>query len=172
MKHWRSWAYWFWVIVFCTVVSMTVHLSDWRSWALIVTAGLATGSAVSTAKAQHNKRTAGPITVYIAGPMSQGDMKANVENAIAVADQVMNLGFAYYLPHLSFYVHSLFPQQYERWMWLDFHWLRKCDVLLRLPGQSSGADREVKEAKRLRIPVVYSIEELQEWAEERRAKTS
>jgi hypothetical protein len=42
----------------------------------------------------------------------------------------------------------------------DLNWLAKCDAVLRLPGASSGADREVEYAQKLGIPVFYSIEEI------------
>jgi hypothetical protein len=38
-------------------------------------------------------------------------------------------------------------------------WLAKCDCLLRLPGESKGADNEVFWAKKLGMPVYYSIQE-------------
>jgi hypothetical protein len=36
-------------------------------------------------------------------------------------------------------------------------WLRKCDMLLRLPGKSAGADREVALAVELDIPIYLSF---------------
>jgi hypothetical protein len=42
----------------------------------------------------------------------------------------------------------------------DLEWIVRCDIVLRLGGKSRGADMEVYAAKRLDIPVVYSIEEL------------
>jgi len=36
----------------------------------------------------------------------------------------------------------------------DLAWLEKCDVLIRLPVHSPGADREVRKARQLWIPVV------------------
>jgi hypothetical protein len=38
-------------------------------------------------------------------------------------------------------------------MRMDFDWLRACDVLLRLPGESSGADREAALAREFGIAV-------------------
>ena len=52
------------------------------------------------------------------------------------------------------------PEDYETWMKLDFIWVESCDALLRLPGESPGADREVKHAITLGIPVFYSMDEL------------
>ncbi len=48
-------------------------------------------------------------------------------------------------------------------MEIDFAWLESCDVVLRLDGESSGADREVEHAKNKGIKVVYSFIELIEY---------
>jgi hypothetical protein len=39
-------------------------------------------------------------------------------------------------------------------------WLAVCDCVLRLPGESKGADAEVKFAQEIGKPVYYSIAEL------------
>jgi hypothetical protein len=41
-------------------------------------------------------------------------------------------------------------------------WLKSCDCVLRMSGDSPGADKEVMLAEVLAIPVYYSIEELLE----------
>ncbi len=49
------------------------------------------------------------------------------------------------------------------------HWhnmfLPDCDGLLRLPGKSSGADKEVALAESKKIPVFHSIEEVEAYYE-------
>lgn len=40
--------------------------------------------------------------------------------------------------------------------------MEKCDALLRLPGESAGADLEAAQAGGLGIPVFRSVEELLE----------
>jgi hypothetical protein len=45
-------------------------------------------------------------------------------------------------------------------MELDLIWLPACDAVLRLPGESNGADIEVKEAQRLGLPVFNSLFDL------------
>jgi hypothetical protein len=39
--------------------------------------------------------------------------------------------------------------------------LQKCDAVLRIPGESKGADQDVKIAKQRGIPVYYKLEEVQ-----------
>lgn len=104
------------------------------------------------------------MRVYIAGPYT-GDgtlpsRRENVRVAVDVASQLMDLGYDYFLPHLSHFVDLHHQQPYEKWLKLDFVWLAQCEALLRIPGNSPGADREVEEAHRLGIPVFYSVEEL------------
>ncbi len=41
--------------------------------------------------------------------------------------------------------------------------IHKCDALYRVPGESSGADREVELARKLRIPVFTNAEALSDW---------
>lgn len=99
------------------------------------------------------------MKVYIAGPYTKGDVVVNVRNAIAAADELLALGHHPFIPHLTHLWHMVSPKEYEEWLAIDLVWLRVCDALLRIPGESSGADKEVDAARELSIPV-YSIEEL------------
>ena len=98
--------------------------------------------------------------VYIASPYTLGDKLKNVYRQIDVADQLMNDGFCPVVPLLTHYQEERHHKSYEDWMKIDFEKLKRCDALLRLEGQSSGADREVKFAIENRIPVFYDIETL------------
>lgn len=98
--------------------------------------------------------------VYIAGPMSKGKMSDNVRSGMTVAHELMELGYAPFTPHLTHFLDVLKSQPYETWLECDFSWIRVCDALLRLPGESPGADREVALAEALGIPVFHSISEL------------
>lgn len=105
--------------------------------------------------------------IYIASPITKPDPFSNALIAISVADELMMFGFAPYVPQLSFFQEkygrfdtSGYGVDYERFMALDFEWIKQCHGLIRLPGFSLGADREVEFAKSLHIPVFYSIDEL------------
>jgi len=100
------------------------------------------------------------ITVYIASPYTKGDTVLNVRESLLAADKLVDLGYAPYCPLLSHFWHYLSPKPYEVWTKLDLEWVLRCDCLLRLPGESSGADAEVAAAKALGIPVFYCIEDL------------
>lgn len=91
--------------------------------------------------------------VYVCGPYTLGDVADNVRVAIETAHILMNAGCAPYVPHLTHFWHIHRPRQYEEWIALDLEWLRLCDVVVRIPGQSRGADLECAEAARLGIPV-------------------
>jgi hypothetical protein len=45
-------------------------------------------------------------------------------------------------------------------MKINREWQTKCDALLRLPGESIGADIEVAFARQIGQPVFYSVSEL------------
>lgn len=100
------------------------------------------------------------IKVYIASPYTIGDVAINVKRQIDCADQLMTLGFCPFVPLYSHFQHMVHPRPYQDWIKFDKEWLSVCDCVLRLQGESEGADNEVSLAKQLKIPVVYSIQEL------------
>lgn len=102
------------------------------------------------------------IRVYLAGPYSKPDPCINTHNAIRTADELLALGYIPYVPHLTHFWHTVSPKPYRSWLDYDSAWLQVCDVVLRLPGDSSGADEEVALAKKIGRPIVESISELRE----------
>ena len=98
--------------------------------------------------------------VYVAGAYTKPDPDENTNKAIDVADVLLLQGFAPFVPHLTHFWHQRHHHFYSVWMALDAEYVKVCDVLLRIPGESSGADKEVEFAKRLNIPVYFSLEEL------------
>jgi uncharacterized protein DUF4406 len=98
--------------------------------------------------------------VYVAGPYSAGDVAVNIRNAYATATQLADAGFAPFVPHHTHFWHLLFPRPYEEWLKLDLAFLGCCNAVLRLAGESPGADAEVREAQRRGIPVYERLDEL------------
>jgi hypothetical protein len=98
--------------------------------------------------------------VYVAGPYSSGDVAVNVREAYAAANRLADLGFAPFVPHATHFWHMLFPRPYEFWLELDNQFLPLCEAVLRLPGQSNGADKEVQLARKLDIPVFVEVDDL------------
>lgn len=97
------------------------------------------------------------MKIYIAGPYSKGDVAQNVRNAIHAGDYVSRFGHIPFIPHLTHFWHMLCPHEYEFWMEQDDVWLAECDAILRLEGESAGADREVERALELGLSVYTSI---------------
>lgn len=98
--------------------------------------------------------------VYVAGPYTKGDVAQNVRRAIAAANELMDLGYMPFVPHLTHFWHLIFPRPYKDWMAIDAEWLQFCDAVLRLEGESSGADDEEVMARELGIPIFYDLSSL------------
>lgn len=96
-----------------------------------------------------------PTLVYIAGPISKGDQLANIHDGMEVWEQLRAAGFVPFCPHWSALQQMHHPLTPEKWYEFDLHWLRLCDAVLRMPGESVGADAEVKHAELAAIPVFY-----------------
>lgn len=114
--------------------------------------------------------------VYIAGPISKGDLKLNVDRATRAYLALATWGFAPLCPHWSVYAKETFrefgevyckataagnPQMnHQDWLDIDLPWIAASDIVLRIPGESVGADMEVEEAQRLGIPVYWTLSQL------------
>lgn len=98
--------------------------------------------------------------IYIASPYTVGDVAVNVKRQIDVASKLIDMGYAPFWPLHSHFLHMAHPKEYETWMEIDLDWLIDCDAVLRLPGESKGADREVVLAAEHNIPVCFKLEDL------------
>lgn len=99
------------------------------------------------------------MKVYIAGPYTMGDVGANVHYAIRAAAAIRNMGHAVYCPHLMHFWHMVDPRPYEDWLDHCLEFLAVCNVMVRLPGDSKGADVEEARARTLGIPIYKSVGE-------------
>lgn len=100
------------------------------------------------------------MKIYIAAPYTKGDVGQNVHNAIVIADALVAMGHTPYIPHLSHFWHLISPKPYHFWLKYDIEFLSICDCLLRLDGESDGADKEVELAQKIKLPVYYNMDEL------------
>ncbi len=112
--------------------------------------------------------------VYIAGPISHGDLRTNIRQGTEAAINLMKLGYAPLCPMLACYMSGDTPTidgfgtdhptncgfNHKEWLDCDLPWVAVSDLLLRLPGESKGADMEVKHATELGIPVYHSVQEI------------
>lgn len=105
--------------------------------------------------------------VYVAGPYIRPDPVENTHKTIRVADELHDSGLVTaHVPHLTLLWHAITPQPADHWYAYDLAVLARCDALLRLPGDSTGADNEVAFARERGIPVFYDPEALLMWASE------
>jgi hypothetical protein len=95
------------------------------------------------------------IRVYIAGPYTLGDPIVNTRRAMDAYDKLIDRGMAPYCPHVTMFHHLIRHRDPQEWIGIDLEWLRVCDIVLRLPGESAGADVEVAFANDLNIPVIF-----------------
>jgi hypothetical protein len=102
------------------------------------------------------------LKVYVAGPMSKGNRYDNIHNGIVAGRELIRLGFAPLIPHLTHFVDPDDSLGWEAWLEVDEAWLVHADCVLLLPGESAGAERECEFAASLLIPVFSSITELLE----------
>ncbi len=104
--------------------------------------------------------------VYIAGPYSHGDVIENICWAIDMAEILTDHGLIPFVPHLMALWAFRYAHEIHFWYDYDLAWLIHCDCLLRLPGESEGADAEVEFAKAHGIPVFENIRDCLRWARE------
>lgn len=97
--------------------------------------------------------------VYLTGPYD-ADQKANVRVEIEAANHLLECEFIPFVSHLSHIWDIIFPKPIAKWLELNCQWILKCDAVLRLPGESEIADREVAFANEHHIPVFYNFYEL------------
>ena len=92
------------------------------------------------------------MLIYIAGPY-RSDPVGNTRKAIDAWKVLKDAGYTSHVPHLSFQIDLIYPQTPEFWLDYDLVILEKCDLLLRVPGFSLGADDEVRFCEAHDIPV-------------------
>jgi len=106
------------------------------------------------------------VRVYVAGPIGLNDegRTGRVACAMDAGEELRRAGLFPFIPHALVHWDAIAAHSYECWMRYDDAWLRVCDALLRLPGMSPGADREVVVALELGIPVFAEIADVVKWA--------
>lgn len=90
--------------------------------------------------------------IYTAGPIT-GDPFGCVRQSMDAWDRLRAMGAIPYCPQWTVIAEMVEHHRYEQWMAYDFDVIGRCDALVRLPGISPGADREVAHAEGLGLPV-------------------
>lgn len=122
--------------------------------------------------------------IYIAGPISKGDLYHNIKQANDACLTLLKKGFAPLCPHWSCYAGGPYKEEpldddwrrdfrilavaeklphgttHSDWLGMDLPWVEVSHAVLRLPGESEGADQEVAHAHKFGIPVCHSISEI------------
>jgi hypothetical protein len=106
--------------------------------------------------------------LYVAAPYTRPDPVRNTHAVCRVAMAIYEqTEWAPLVPHLSLLWHAVTPRENEFWLEYDLHLMRKCQAVVRLPGESPGADAEIVEAERLGIRVLslsdLPAEALEHW---------
>lgn len=103
--------------------------------------------------------------VYVAAPYTRPDPVHNTHLLIAAVDEMVDEGVVTPIaPHLTLLWHVVRPRPLDFWYAYDLATVARCDAVLRLPGESTGADREVEFALSRSIPVFHDRPSLYEWA--------
>lgn len=97
--------------------------------------------------------------IYIASPYT-GQEVEGVNRQIEIAHHLIDAGLIPIWPLCSHFVHEQYPKDYLVWMSIDFSLLIRCDVMLRIPMTSNGADMEEQIAIDNNIPVYYCLHEV------------
>lgn len=108
------------------------------------------------------------MRIYIASPYgrrrgnNEAECEANVAVAVNCARELIKRGHNPYVPHLWHWIHKgwFATLNEEEYLNLCKAWVPCCDAVLRLAGESEGADAEVALAKELGIPVYYSVDNM------------
>lgn len=94
--------------------------------------------------------------IYVAGPYTRPDPVENTHRAIKFAAALCDLDYIHhpFVPHLTLLWHMVTPRPLEYWYEFDMHMLSVCETIVRLPGESTGADAEMEQAERWGIKEV------------------
>lgn len=94
--------------------------------------------------------------VYVAGPYTHPDPVENTHRAARVGMAIYEHtdDLVPFVPHLSLLWHAICPRPAQFWYELDLAQMAHCQAIVRLPGASDGADREMREAAGVGLEVV------------------
>ncbi len=121
--------------------------------------------------------------VYLAGPISKGDLAHNINQASEAFARLALAGLSPLCPQWSAFSGGAHWSHFgdvvrvegvatatgcglshADWLRVDLLWVAVCDAVLRLPGESVGAEQETAFAKMNGIPVFTDERELLMWA--------
>lgn len=94
------------------------------------------------------------LKIYLACPIGPDDAgrAERIERADAATMLLVSKGHCVVAPHLTCHL-PIDVLDYEGWMAHGFRLMDGCDALVRVPGESPGADREVARARDMGMQV-------------------
>lgn len=109
--------------------------------------------------------------VFISGPYSvytsflskytergEAAKEANTHKAIYIANDVLRQGGIPFVPHLTHFWDKKTPKDWQDWIIYDSYWLSVCDCVVRIDGESRGADAECALAQEMGILIITEEE--------------
>ena len=69
-------------------------------------------------------------------------------------------GHTPFIPHMNLLANLITPHGEAIWLDEVLKFVPRCDAVLRLPGESRGADKEVSLANEMGIPVYYNVSDI------------
>jgi len=102
--------------------------------------------------------------VYISGPITIGNRNSHFYQANEAQRLLMLSGFAPLNPMQSITLPFAWEKDFTHNVWIetDLPWVEVADAVLRLPGESKGADEEVAHAENVGVPVFHTVGELED----------
>lgn len=94
------------------------------------------------------------IRAYLSGPITKGNRSWNFYQAAEFQRRLMLAGLAVWNPMLSMLHPDGWSIPHHTWLESDLAWVAVANVVLRLPGESVGADAECAFARDHGIPVL------------------
>lgn len=110
-------------------------------------------------------------TIYVSGPIGNGgkctkeEQLQHVHNGEDIYGKLIELGYAPYCPHMSYYPDKRWKEEgireldHDAWMLLDEMWVEKCEYFFYMTpekyGPSKGAAMELKWAE-MHGKVIYT----------------
>lgn len=101
--------------------------------------------------------------VYISGPITKGNRTENFAKAAHVQAALIGAGYATLNPMLTMMHPEAWTIPHNAWMENDLPWVEAANAVLRLPGESVGAELECEHARKHGIPIFDNIDDLDEW---------
>lgn len=111
------------------------------------------------------------IVCYLSGPITNGgkaspkEREENCRRSHEAHADLVALGVAVINPVLSYHVDPNCQISHATWLKGDFEIVKRCDCVLRLPGESSGAEAECRLAKEHGIPVFLGLNSVLDFAQ-------